>query len=251
MKRLCIIGDSHTAAIKRAWWAIESEFPGMEITYFTSHRARFGGLAVEGNTLVPQTEELRDILLRSCKFEPVIAADYDRYILCGLDFSLLHAMNQLMPFRSEDQAPDNRAPVSRDCYLKAMTGILRGTISIQIARKLRQITDRPMTIIPGPMVSDANELKLYPRLRETGDAERIADVFRAACDTLGRELDATITRQPPETLRDPLQTLAVYSQDAPREWGDTPRPDGWKDYQHMNVDYGMLVMRALLAMPGF
>ncbi len=35
------------------------------------------------------------------------------------------------------------------------------------------------------------------------------------------------------------------------EFGDTERPEGWKDYQHMNGEYGALVLRALFATPGF
>ncbi len=252
MKRVCFIGDSHTAAIKRGWWdAVENEFPDIAITFFSSHRRRYVDLAVQGDTLVPQSDELREVLMRSCKFEPVIAADYDLYILCGLDYSMNAVMTRLMKFRSEDQAPDDRAPVSIACYQRAMTGCLRESVSMQTAGKLRAITTRPITIVPAPRISEATELRLYPRLEKTGDAERIAGFFFAASDILSREFDVEMTRQPPQTLRDPLRTLAVYSKDAPREFNDTERPEGWKDYQHMNGDYGALVLRALFATPGF
>lgn len=250
MKRICVIGDSHVAALKFAWWEIAQEFPDIKITWFTSHRRRFVDLVVRGDRLVPEGDELREVMRRSCKFEPEIAADYDRYVVCGLDYSMYVTMHKLAGFRSEDQAPDNRAPLSSACYLQAMTGILRDTVSLEVARKVRAITAQPMTIVPSPRISDANPLKLYPRFRETGDAERIAGYFFAASDILGREVGAEMARQPAETLRDPLLTLAVYTQDAPREFGDTERPEGWIDYQHMNAEYGALMLRALFAAPG-
>jgi hypothetical protein len=250
MKNICIIGDSHTAAMRTGWVRIRREFPEIEVSFFSAHRVRFVDLAVVGDALVPQSEELTRLLSRTAP-TPSIGANFDRYVLCGLDYSILFAMTKLMGFRSEDQAADNRAPLSRECYLRAMTGCLRDTVSMQTARKLRAITSRPMTIMPGPRISDSNELKLYPFLRENGSAEKIAAYFRAACDLLGREVDATVAEQPPETLRDPLQTLSVYAKDPPREFAETELPAGWKDYQHMNADYGALVLRALFSAPGF
>jgi hypothetical protein len=250
VKKLCLIGDSQTAALRLAWPSIKDEFPGIGFTFFAAHRVRYADLAVCGDRLEPQTEELARLLGR-LHSEPVIRADYDHYILCGLDYSVLYAMAKLTGFRSEDQAPDNRAPVSRECYLLAMTGCMRDTISMQVARKVRAITNRPITIVPGPRISDANELKLYPWLEQNGDSQRIADYFAAASDILCKEVDAQVLQQPAQTLRDPLRTLAIYAKDAPREFNETPLPDGWKDYQHMNVEYGVLALRALLAMPGF
>jgi hypothetical protein len=250
VKQVCLIGDSHTAALRHGWALVRQDFPEIEIAFFAAHRRYMGDLAVEGGRLVPQSEDLR-LRLNRGKPEPAIAADCDRYLLCGMDYSIYQVMNKLMRFRSEDQAPDNRAPVSSACYRLAMTGCLRGTASMQVARKLRAITARPMTIVPAPRISDATELKLYPKLEETGDADRIADYFAAASDILCREVDAGIVEQPPETLRDPLRTLAVYAKDAPREFDELPRPEGWKDYQHMNAAYGALVLRALFAMPDF
>src|SRR5262249_13065606 len=144
VKHLCIIGDSHTAAIKRAWWAIENEYPDIKITFFSSHRRRFVNLAVEGGMLVPKDEEHRGIVMRSCKLERVITGAYALYVLCGMDYSLYYAMTLLMPYRTEDQASDNRTPISSGCYLKAMTGCLRDTVAVYVARKLRRITARPM-----------------------------------------------------------------------------------------------------------
>ena len=250
MKRVCLIGDSHTAALRHGWALVRQEFPEIEFAFFAAHRRYMGDLAVEDGRLVPQSEDLR-LRLNRGKPDPAIAPDYDRYLLCGMDYSLYYAMNKLMRFRSEDQAADNRAPLSGACYRLAMTGCLRATVSMQVARKLRAITALPMSIVPGPRISDATELKLYPKLEETGDAERIAGYFAAASDTLCREVDAQIVGQPPETLRDPLRTLAVYAKDAPREFDEIARPEGWKDYQHMNAEYGALVLRALFAMPGF
>jgi hypothetical protein len=249
--RLCVIGDSHTSALKHGWAAIAGEFPDIEITFFSSHRRRFVHLAVRGDALVPEDAELREVLMRSCVFEPVIANDYDRYVLVGLDYSTYQVLLQLGGFRSEDQAADYRAPLSNECYLRAVTGVLRETVSMQVARKLRAITVRPMTIVPGPAISDANERKVYPRLEESGDSEKIANTFFAASNILAQELDATVARQPPETMRDSLRTLAIYAKDAPREFGDTEQPPGWKDYQHMNAEYGALVWRSLLATPGY
>lgn len=242
---ICFIGDSHIAAIRHGWDRLRDEYPEIAITFFSAQRSRFAHLAVCGGTLVPQDEDLREVMRRSCNFEPVITADYDRYVLCGLEFSTMHIVKQLGHFRSEDQASDKRAPVSSGCYLRAIAGCLRESMSMQVARKVRAITSRPLTIFFGPRVNDENEQTIYARLRESGDAARVAGYFLEAAAAVCGEVDADFIQQPPQTLSDPLQTLSVYAKDAPREFNITPRPEGRKDYQHMNGAYGELMLRAL------
>lgn len=200
---------------------VRPEFADIDVAIFAAHRRFYGDLAVCNGRLVPQSEDLRLRMSRRNK-EPVFAPDYDRDLLCGTDYSLYYAMQKLMSFRSEDQRPDNRAPISGACYLLAMTGCLRDTVSMQVARKLRAITARPMIVVPAPRISDATELKLYPKLQKTGDAERIAGYFASASKALCKEVDAEILAQPQQTLRSAQDAGGLCQGRAARVRRDAP-----------------------------
>jgi hypothetical protein len=250
MKRLCIIGDSQTSALANGWRNIEREFPDASVTFFSSHSRRFGDLTIRGTALVPLSDELRNTFAGSSKVEPVIANDYDHYIVCGLGYALFDVMTMLEKFRSEDQSADDRAPLSSTCYLRAMTGCLRKSVAMEVAAKVRAITTQPMTIVPSPQISEAYRPGVYGRLHKKGDAEKIAGYFFSASKSLCGEIGAELFVQPALTLCNPLQTLLVYVNPPRRRLGEDEVPAGRKEFRHMTAEYGELVLRSLLGVTG-
>jgi hypothetical protein len=148
-------------------------------------------------------------------------------------------------YRCEDQVADGRIPMSNDRYRQVLEGLLRGFVAAEILMKLRQITDRPIDMIPAPMPSEATPAPIFARLRKSGDAHWIAAHFLSAAASVARDAGAGLLEQPAETLSNPIQTLLAYSRGSIRTFkGNLDIAHGDDDYQHMNAAYGALVLRA-------
>ena len=108
-----------------------------------------------------------------------------------------------------------------------MTAGLRESICLQVARKVRAITNRPMTIVPAPKDPCGRQrAKDFSRFRETGDAEKIAGYFFSASDILGRKSTRTspVNRRRPYAVHCRPRRLAL---DAPRVSSrKSPSPEG-------------------------
>jgi hypothetical protein len=245
MTKVCLIGDSHTGALLSGWRAMKHEFPEIEITSFGAPRILFGELDVSDGQLVPASEKLSESFQRTSGGQIAIANVYDRYLVCGLSWAMRFLLPSIVKIRCEDQVRDGRIPVSNDCYARVMAGLLRDSISAQTLAKLRQITDRPVGMIPAPMPSDTTPMPVYARLRDSGDAQKIARQFTSAAEIVAKEAEAEFLEQPSETLSNPLQTLYHYKRGSVRAFvGNLDMEHDDDDRQHMNQAYGELVLRA-------
>jgi hypothetical protein len=245
MTKVCILGDSHTGALLSGWRAMKSEFPEIEITSFGAPRALFGELVVSGSQLVPNSEKLSEYFRRTSGGLEAVSHSYDRYIVCGLSWAMRFLLPTIVNFRSEDQVRNGRIPLSNDCYARVMAGLLRESISVQTLAKLRQITDCPITMIAAPMPSDRSPMQMYTRLSDSGDALKIARQFELSAGVVAKEAGAEFLGQPSETLSNPLQTLYRFKRGSVRAFdGKLDVEHGEDDHQHMNAEYGELVLRA-------
>jgi len=245
MMSVCLIGDSHIGALLLGWRTIRDEFPEVQITPFGAPRDLVGELNVSDGRLVCPDTRLRRHFARLSGGADAITGDYDRYLVCGVGWGIRFLLAAIGKFRSEDQVTDDRIPLSEDCYARAMAGLLRDSLSMQTVTKLRQITSRPIGVIPVPMPGEAARSPIYKRLCDSGDAQKIASHFMSAAMIVAKEAGAEFLQQPPETLSNPIQTLLFYKRDAVRLFvGNLDTEHGEKDYQHMNAAYGELVLRA-------
>jgi hypothetical protein len=245
MMRVCIVGDSHIGALQLGWRALRDEFPGIEVTMFGAPRDLFAELAVSGGRLVPSGDQLREYFVRTSGGKTEIADDYDHYLVCGLNWAVRLLLPSIGKYRCEDQVVDRRIPMSNDSYGRLVRDLLRDFIATEILVKLRQITDRPIDMIPAPMPSEAIPAQIFARVRESGDAGRIAAHFLSAASSVAKDAGAGFLEQPAETLSNPIQTLLGYSRGSIRTFkGNLDIAHGNADYQHMNAAYGALVLRA-------
>src|ERR1700755_3523959 len=85
---ICLMGDSHAAALKKGWIRITQRFTQAEITFFAGTSADWATLHVANGRLVPGTERLSAEFARSSRGPEEIDASYDAYILCGLGLAI-------------------------------------------------------------------------------------------------------------------------------------------------------------------
>lgn len=214
---ICVIGDSHAAALKSGWEQIRGQTDGHALTFFAAPGDQIGELAVRNDRLVPSSEKLREALIKtSGGRHRIVTARYDVFFLCGLKLTI----NLLRPGETD----------------ASMFAKVDGSPLASALRKLRQCTTRPVVVVPQPF-----------SVRPGGSysASRRALVFDNACHRLASENASTFLPQPEET-RDAtgIGTLAKFARSAARLGGGTD------DGAHMNADYGAIVLRAAFAALG-
>lgn len=216
MSKICVIGNSHISAFVHGWREIADNYPQIAFEFFGAPGTKMSRLEVSKGSLVPKSGILRKVLAANVQ-KKEISGRYDVYLVCGLRSGILHMEALFNQFRVEKFAPDGRAPVSDECFARALRGCVAGSLAITTVRKLREITSAPIGVIPDPLpTKNYTECEFVNRAEETGEAQIVANLFEAACRSVVRDLDAECYFQPTSTKSDILRTNATYSEGAVR-----------------------------------
>ncbi len=189
MTRICLLGDSHAAALKRGWLRIESRFPRTEITFFAGDKAEWYNVHARDGRLVPDSERLREQFRRSAKTSEEIAADFDAYIVGSLGLGILMPLG----FWASRQYPQ------WDSYRAAVTAYVRHSGCAHILTELRTISRAPILFVAAPFQPhkrSANGRRGSARPRPPKLRTLFEDEFRA----LGDAHDALFVPQLEETI---------------------------------------------------
>lgn len=230
MPSVCLIGDSHLAALKMGWPSIEPGFPGAALHFYAGGGMSIPGLAVEGRALVATTPKLRVQFERSSGGRHAIAPDHDAYVVVGYGLDSRAAQEAF------------RSVVAGQGNARVLAAVLRETTMATVLRKLRAVTDRPAMAIaaPHPVARDDG---LWARLKSRGLDGAAAALFNRACEMVAAEHGARFLPQPDATLGN----SAIVTQDrfatGPSRFA-VPGPE--EDKRHMNDAYGAIVLGAVL-----
>jgi hypothetical protein len=224
--KLCVIGNSHLAAIRLGWDTVSSEFPGLEMTFFGARADALKDLQAKGGRLVPANADLAAKLAYTSGGQSEIE-------LGRFDAAMLVGMNYIPPMPTHaGHSQAVRALVARAAYDATLSGIV-------FAQVRAAAPDLPVYIMPNPL-----------RRRAPGDdkgqavvsyAVRLADFQR------GMGGPVHVMGQPSETIVDELYTADAYGTGAialDEGRGTRAKNDG--DVSHMNGDYGALMLRRWL-----
>jgi hypothetical protein len=227
MTRICLMGDSHAAALKRGWLRIQGDFPETQITFFAGDKAEWYNVHAKDGRLVADSERLREQFGRSAKGPEEIAADFDAYIVGSLGLGILMPLG----FWASGQYPQ------WDSYRAAVTAYMRHSGCAHILEQLRTVSRAPILFMAAPFQPQAF-CKWSPEL----DAETTAklralfeDEFRALAAGHG----AIFVPQPEQTIASNGLTTRM-------EFAAISRDPSRQDARHCNDDYGALVMESVL-----
>ncbi|HEY0293123.1 MAG TPA: hypothetical protein VGC51_12465 [Hansschlegelia sp.] len=259
MKRICLIGDSHIAALRLGWQRIRARYPHVEIDFFGGAGSKMKKLRSDKRgALVPASEALRqDILLTSGGLDRIVLADYDAFALVGMGFGLIRLFHLSKFQRTIDMIATVQPPhlISNEVFQRACMTSLRNCRAVQIAREIRTQSKRPIVLIRQPYYSQE---VLRERDRSVwNDAAVAGPKLEAEMErfiaVLEQKRGIKVAPYPEETRVERYFTAPAYASGSIRMLAgfDTLHEVG--EYRHMNPLFGERVMELLLPTfgPGF
>lgn len=227
--RLCIIGNSHLAALRLGWDRVGAEFPWAQPQFFGARGEALLDLHAQGSRLVPGNADLAARIAHTSGGETEIdPARYDAALLVGMNYL------PTMP-RDARLSQAVRAAAARAAFGRALAG--------HVFAELRKAAPGlPVHVMPNPLQRRAPGAE--PAVAVVPYAQRLEDLRRG----LGEEGPVHVAGQPPETLVDELYTADAWGMGAlalDDGRGSYVKKD--EDLSHMNADYGALFLRRWLA----
>lgn len=229
MTRICVIGNSHTGAIKTAWDRMAADWPGVAVTFFAARARATEGLEPKDGKLVPKSADLAAQMAFTSGGPALIdPADHDLFLVYA-------GYEHIRVASAFDQ-------VSRALAEKTLLERAEESLLLHHVRNLRAITDKPVyaALTPVPLAPrDKPPATMPPH------AQVVALLQAGVFDALG----ATLIAQPEATLAEGRTTLgrfATGSEKLATIKDQAPGRHGGGDSVHMNVEYGRLWLTAFL-----
>lgn len=268
--RICLVGNSHVAALKRGWRDIEGEYPGVEIDMFGAFGSHFPEVFVADGELRAGSAEGTASFVATGGRDHAVLKDYDLIVVVGGGARLFSIANLLTgfcpPFMNAQLAPragkdaefrkalakfyKKEAPalVSDAFLLALMTARAARSAAVALCRTVAASADAPVLHLPAPFPS-SEIMTLKPkhvvsRLVALGYGPLFADLVWSSLRTaLGTS--AAVIQPPAHLLVEGMLTDKIHASAGARlddEIGD----HGDEDILHMNGAYGAVVLREIL-----
>jgi hypothetical protein len=243
----CVLGSSHSACVKNAWSHRDlGTAQGFSMTFFAAKSVSLRQLDYRDGALVPNNPKLAEMLeLTSGGLNRIEIGKYDAFVLIALNFAadLPEICERYRVISQPSTEPDQRWLLSRACFQALIASELRRSLAIELARKLRALTDRPILICPKPFPA-VSIVAPGPECDPAALGPAFA-LYVAAATQVAEENGAEMVWPPAETMVVPGFTKRQYAEGGLRMQGkqsDKTQADG----KHMNEDYGALVCDSVL-----
>lgn len=248
--KLCVIGNSHAAALRSAL-AADGSAAGAHVDFFVMPGGSGPHLHAEANRLFPAPSQ------KEKTFATIAGAVSDGLDLGVFDAVLLsaaglpshrngdpgHILNQLALASLVQGQTTNRQPVSEHVMASAMTSVLQASPNFEAIRLVRSVFAGQVIIQVCPMPTRA--IAAYKV-----EGERGSDLASQYGDRVWSFL-SWYYRQQISIIRACAETIGaqvVSPNDSFLEAGQTPSKYGTPDPWHMNTAYGRLVLHQALGL---
>jgi hypothetical protein len=242
---LCLIGNSHLAAIRNGWKDGEPHTAPFKASFFATRNGAFSDLVVDGDRLVAGSEDLAEQMRNFCGGRTEIRVrDYSAFLLVALQVHIGYVHGIYAHHRLAGHATPNTQLISRAALRAAIRDRFRKSAALRTVRKIRQISpSAPIAFIPEPLLSQ-NVLKHkgLGTFWRGEQAEELAKIYWEAVTQFAAELDIFPIFQPPETIAPPAFTNVKYSQGVVI-WVEAEKS---YDHRHMNAAFGERMLECAL-----
>lgn len=257
--RLCLIGDSHLAALRLGWQA--APLPGLAPRFFPVRAAHLSELAPEGGTLRVTGPGARADWAAFGVTAPPRLASFDLFAVVGGGFGSFRAIDIYARARFAALPDAHRATaqeggpalVSRGAFVAATADCIARAPGPRLALALaRACPGRPVLLVaqPAPLAPQGAvppPLALHAWAERVGDGPGLHAALEEAAARVAGRAGVLPLWQPEETRRGALFTDPRLGAGAPRLDPDVTDAQPAGDFLHANAAYGAQVMAALAA----
>lgn len=255
---VCVMGSSHSAAVVTAWR--QRAFPvedNVSLTFFASHALSLKDLEIEGRSLVPSKEEVRNkILYTSGGKDRIDVDDYDIFVTIALGFGIVLG-DIAGEYGPMEHLAWGAVPnlLSRACFEETLRAKFEDSLYLNITDKIRKLRPTvPVLNVPKPCppetALDEPPLDGKPQLRDPAYLEKQFALCKRMAEETSTAHGAEVLWPPAGVLAVPGFTKREYAQNAvtltTAKRARRQKEKG-EDGKHMNADYGHVVLDAILA----
>lgn len=241
---LCVIGNSHTAAVWQAWKSgAVAASAGFSMTVFASE-ANSIELDHRDRSLIPANPIVRERFALTSGGKDRIEIDkYDAFLLVGLnwgvDLARTFARCKVVEHLANEPA---EIVVSHACLVEIIRTQNSKAAALKFARQIRSDSTAPILIYPTPFRSEATRLEQNdPCLSDQALLDNIIPRCIAAVSELASEHGCEVFWQHPETIALPGMTKAEFAEGAVR-LKELPE----RRNKHVNPEFAVLSLRTIL-----
>lgn len=256
--RLCILGNSHVAALRDAWMQHPGRWPGLTLHFLAAPKDGLLHTTVQDGRLVPTCDSSRTALLHSCGISDITLADHDGFVVAGASICLQSILPLYRDARwhglpSFARDTDVVASISGAAAQAAMTAILQDRMGSILVSRLRANTDLPIVLTSQPRISAAvlrsprPEMRLHKVAIDHGDSNALGANFDTAALGLFAGLGCRFLPQPPQTVSHGVLTDLAFMNGALRLTAAMTQPQLKTDISHANALYGALLIDQIVA----
>jgi hypothetical protein len=250
---LCLIGNSHVAAIKQAWTNRKPAVAdGVSLAFFSASVILLEQFKLEGAALVAYDEELIEkIRYTSDGLEQIDLARYDAFILFGMGFGLdIPKCCEGVDLATGARSVPEGELLSRAAFAAALEANLEDTYATRLVDQIKSVADKPVLLCGAPFLSERvlneeEDLAAQARYRDVEFLETVVGLAKAAGGRLAARHGCELLWQPASTVGVPGFTKREYGIGPARfaMRGNKPPP---ADRRHGNEDYGFIMLTLAL-----
>lgn len=225
--RLCVLGNSHSGALKLAWDTLAGSYPDVSITFFASRGSTLNRLKLSGNRLVPHSQLVASqMAFTSGGSRQVCLSDFDAFLVYGLRWEL--------------PRPDRRLSLAVQRQL--LSDVFETSLGAKLCRSIRKRCNARIYVAHTPQLA-SEKAAPPPQLVQY---DEVYQVMHALLQSQGLEL----LKQPPETLANGWDTKLRFARGSRAlDVGDarSNKLHSDTDRSHMNADFGRIYLEHALA----
>ena len=248
--RVCVIGNSHIAALKLGWDAAVAADPAawadMRPVFFGAPSDGMRHVKLEDGCIIPKRKDIAEHFQRmSGGQDHIRLADYDGFFLVGLNVSVKRILRFYKTHAWVGLGTDaEKVRVHPKFMEEFLTERYGSTRLVELAAMIKSTSAAPVVAMAEPhwasWIRHGQEGTAdygWDKAIAAGDAIQIGAAFQQTV-TAALAPYAVLVPQPPETIEDGIMTAAAYNKDASRlisgEGGGT-------DAAHMNAAFGQAI----------
>ena len=248
--RICVIGNSHLAAVKLGWEEVKDRYPQLSPEMFGSHSQTLLETAFHGGRIVPTTLFTRKNFEWTGGRSVIDLSGYAAFFIVAAGITWLPVFNLYGRFSFLELKGHRPHLISEETYIRAALGLLRAMPAAHLIKLIRLGSSAPIFLCSQAMpseacLSDPSFQGTHPDIVANGDAAALFALYRKVADILAGE-DAIVVHQPETTKSGVALTRQEYSAGSVRLAPSFKHEHEAADHIHMNGRYGAAMIEEML-----